>query len=144
MEPVRKLEPAPLSRSLPSPRPEPPEPPAWSVQFSDQARRNAEQIGDLARLRRQTVRPRSFANARREPDSGPSSEQQMQTLLAEQKERRERWSELYRKQVEHQEKLLKLLREAQDAWLEAFQSATKTQRRAFEKVCELWSDYFRA
>ncbi|MCE7869373.1 hypothetical protein DYH09_03235 [bacterium CPR1] len=94
----------------------PPPGPAESVRLSEDARRNAEQIGDLTRL------------------------QKAEQRLGEQ---RLDWLEHCRRQQEHQESLLKRLREAQEAWLETFRQARIEHQRAVERVNAMWSDYFR-
>lgn len=98
--------------------------PLDGVELSESARRNAEQIGDLSRLR--------------------TRETEMQRLLAEQRERRESWREIYQRELEHQQRLLELLREAQDAWLESFRAATRANQESLDRINRMWSDYFRA
>lgn len=121
MEPVRMVKPKPPPRrgllGLVSP---PPPGPAESVTLSQEDRRRAEQIGDLTKL------------------------QKAEQLLGQQRQQRDDWIERCRRQQDHQKKLVKLLREAQEAWLEAFRQARKEHEQAVERVNAMWSDYFRA
>ncbi|GMU54721.1 MAG: hypothetical protein AMXMBFR33_38670 [Candidatus Xenobia bacterium] len=112
-----------ISKSEPPPRRGllglvgPPRGPAESITLSEESRRRAEQISDSTKL------------------------QKAEQLLGRQ---RHEWLEHCHRQQEHQEKLLKLLREAQEAWLEAFRQARKEHEQAVERVNAMWSDYFRA
>lgn len=98
--------------------------PVDGVELTECARRNAEQIGDLSRLR--------------------TRELEMQRLLAEQRERRETWQEIYQRELQHQQRLLDLLREAQDAWLQSFRTATRANQESMDRINQMWSDYFRS
>lgn len=115
MEPIRHLK----HHALPrwphrlDPQLQPVEP----IDLVEKARRNAEQIGDLSRLRRR------------------------ESLLQEEL-RRETWKEIYDREVLHQQRLFALLREAQDTWFEAFQASYKKNQEAFDRICRMWSDYF--
>lgn len=117
MEPVRILKPKPPPRRGLLGLLGPPPGPPESVTVSQEARRKTEQISDLTKL------------------------QQAEQLLGRQ---RHDFLEHCRRQQERQEKLLKLLREAQEAWLESFRQARKEHEQAVERVNAMWSDYFRA
>ncbi len=113
MDPIRKLQHA--CPKWPAANPPRSLLPVDSVQLSDAMRKNAEHLGDLSRLRQNEAR----------------FQQQSES-----------WLDYYRRESEHQQTLLAILREAQDAWLEAFRASYKTNQEAFDKACRMWSDYF--
>ncbi len=127
MEPIRTLKPKPPPRRGLLGLVGPPPCPNESVTLSEEARRKAEQISDQTKLHK------------------------AEQLLGRQRldfiehcRRQQEHQEEFQRRQERSKELLKLLREAQEAWLEAFRQARKEHEQAVERVNAMWSDYFRA